>query len=343
MNVKQMDHHAIVVGAGSIGHRHIRCFLATKRTAVSFVEPRDEIRQEIASLYPETLSFASLDEVSGWNRFNAAVIATTAPQHLTHSAQMLDRGLNVLIEKPLAVDLKEAEAFLATAEQQPKVVAVAYVYRANPLLAQMRDALRSGEYGRPLEFIVYGGQNFPTYRPAYRETYYRSHETGGGAIQDALTHMFNVGLWFVGPMKKIVVDADHQMLDGVQVEDTVHALARHQDGVMASYVLNQHQPANETTITIVCERGQLRWESHRQRWQACTAPETAWRDFSLPTPLVRDELFIRQADSFLDAIEGKAAPLCDLRDGLQTLRMNVAAISSWRAGEWQSIDNHCKG
>lgn len=341
--MKQLDHHVIVVGAGSIGHRHIRCFLETKRTAVSFVEPRDEIRREIVSLYPGVLSFASLDEVSDWNRFNAAVIATTAPQHLTHAALMLERGLDVLIEKPLAIDLEEAEAFLAAAEKQSKVVAVAYVYRANPLLVQMLDALRSGEYGRALEFIVYGGQHFPTYRPAYRETYYHSHETGGGAIQDALTHLFNVGLWLVGPMEKIVVDADHQVLDGVQVEDTVHALARHQDGVMASYVLNQHQPANELTITVVCERGQMRMESHQHRWRVCTAPDTAWRDFPLPTPLLRDELFIRQADSFLDAVEGKAAPLCDLRDGLQTLRVNVAAISSWRAGQWQSIDNHTKG
>ena len=124
----RMEHHVIVVGAGSIGHRHIRCFLATQRTAVSFIEPRDEIRQEIAALYPETLSFASLDEVSDWNRFNAAVIATTAPQHLTHASAMLERGLHVLIEKPLAVELKEAEAFLATAGEQPKVVAVLYLY-----------------------------------------------------------------------------------------------------------------------------------------------------------------------------------------------------------------------
>lgn len=338
-----MDHHVLVVGAGSIGHRHIRCFLETERTAVSFVEPREEIRREIASLYPNTLSFAALEEVSDWSRLNAAVIATTAPQHLTHAAMMLQRGLHVLIEKPLAVDLAEAEAFLTTAQAQPKVVGVAYVYRSNPLLTQMRDALRSGEYGRPLEFIVCCGQHFPTYRPAYRETYYSRHETGGGAIQDALTHMFNVGLWLVGPMEKIVVDADHQVLDGVQVEDTVHALARHQGGVMASYVLNQHQPANEVTITVVCERGQLRMESHRQRWRVCTAPETPWRDFTLSAPLPRDEIFVRQADSFLDAVEGKAAPLCDLREGLQTLHMNVAAISSWRSGQWQSIDNHYKG
>ncbi|TWU25427.1 1,5-anhydro-D-fructose reductase [Novipirellula galeiformis] len=338
----QMKHHVIVIGAGSIGHRHIRCFGDTKRTAVSFVEPREEIRREIESLYPNVRSFASLDEISDWDQFDAAVIATTAPQHLTHAQAMLERGINVLIEKPLAVDVAEAEAFSRTAEAHGKVIAVAYVYRANPLLVQMRDAIRSGEYGKPLEFIAYGGQHFPTYRPAYRETYYRSHESGGGAIQDALTHVFNVGQFLVGPMEKIVVDADHQVLDGVEVEDTVHALARHRDGVMASYVLNQHQPANEMTMTVVCERGQLRMENHRERWRVCTAPDTDWRDFSLPVPLLRDELFVRQADAFLDAIEGKAAPLCDLQEGLQTLRMNVAAISSWRGGQWEAINHQCE-
>lgn len=341
--MQKLNHHVLVVGAGSIGHRHIRCFLETGRAAVSFVEPHEAIRSEIESLYPGARSFASLDDVSDWDSFNAAVIATTAPQHLTHASAVLERGLAVLIEKPLAVDLKEAEAFQAAMTTQSPLVAVAYVYRANPLLGQMREAVLSGKYGKPIQLIVHSGQNFPTYRPAYRETYYRSHETGGGAIQDALTHLFNAGLWLVGPMEKIVVDADHLVLDGVNVEDTVHAIARHQNGVMASYVLNQHQPANETSITVVCEGGQVRMESHHGRWRVCTAPDTDWEDFPLLAPLGRDQPFIAQADSFLDAVEGKAAPLCDLRDGLQTLRTNVAAIASWQTGQWQSIDNHCEG
>ena len=48
----------------------------------------------------------------------------------------------------------------------------------------------------------------------------------------------------------------------MDVEDTVHVLARHGD-VLASYSLNQHQAPNEVTLTVVCERGTVRWEARR--------------------------------------------------------------------------------
>jgi len=334
----QSAHHVLVVGAGSIGHRHIRCFLATGRTAVSFVEPRPEIRRQLQSLYAGVDSFATLEDVPDDVPINAAVIATPAPAHLSQATSLLKRGLHLLIEKPLAIDLVEAERFLSLAQTSDKIVAVAYVYRANLLLAQMREALRSGEYGRPLELIAYCGQNFPTYRPGYQDTYYRHHESGGGAIQDALTHVFNAGEWLVGEMQRIVVDADHLVLAGVEVEDTVHALARHANNVMASYTLNQHQSANELTITVVCQHGVLRFENHRQRWRVTTQPDTPWRDFHAAAPAERDDLFIRQANAFLDATEGLSEPLCDLSSGLATLRANLAALASWRSGSWQSTN-----
>ncbi len=68
------------------------------------------------------------------------------------------------------------------------IAGVAYPYRAHPTLAAMRDAIASGRFGKPLEVVVVAGQHFPTYRPAYRDIYYRDRATGGGAIQDALTH-----------------------------------------------------------------------------------------------------------------------------------------------------------
>ncbi|UUO07836.1 Gfo/Idh/MocA family oxidoreductase [Blastopirellula sp. J2-11] len=331
----QPSHHLLIVGAGSIGLRHLRCFLASERTAISFVEPRAEVRDSILAEYPTACGYASLEEALEQGKFDGAVIATPAPMHVPQALQLLDCGLHLLIEKPLSLDLVSAASLLTAAEQSPLAIGVAYVYRANPLLSQMRDAILSGAYGKPLELIAYGGQNFPTYRPAYRDTYYRDHASGGGAIQDALTHVFNAAQWLIGDMQKIVVDAEHLVLDGVDVEDTVHAIARHSNGVMANYTLNQHQAANEMTLTVVCQRGVLRWETHLHRWRIATEPDAPWKDIQ-HEPLQRDELFIRQANSFLDAMEGKSPPLCSLAEGVSTLRANVAAFDSWRSGAWRS-------
>src|SRR4029077_9536877 len=106
---------------------------------------------------------------------------------------------------------------------------VAYPYRAHPAVAAMRAAITTGRFGQPLEVIVVAGQHFPTYRPAYRDIYYRDRAAGGGAIQDALTHLINAVEWIVGPTTSVVADAERLKLDGVTVEDTAHVLARNGD------------------------------------------------------------------------------------------------------------------
>jgi len=163
----------------------------------------------------------------------------------------------------------------------------------------------SGRFGKPVEIVAVCGQHFPTYRPAYRETYYVDRATGGGAIQDALTHILNVGEWLVGPIERLVADAAHRVLAGVTVEDTVHVLTRHGD-VLGSYSLNQHQAPNEVTMTVICERGTVRWETHAQRWRWMMHPDDLWHD-EPHEPQPRDAMFVTQANRFLDAVEGRTS------------------------------------
>ncbi|MGC1275114.1 MAG: Gfo/Idh/MocA family oxidoreductase [Planctomycetaceae bacterium] len=331
---KPNQHHVLVVGAGSIGERHLRCFLATGRARVSFVEVRPELRAEIAARYPAATAFPSLDDVLDL-AIECAVVATPAPLHLPQATQLAERGRHLLIEKPLGVGLAGIEELRDAVDRNRVTVGVGYVYRAHPVLAEMRSVLASGRFGRPVELVAVCGQHFPFYRPAYRQTYYASRASGGGAVQDAITHVLNAGQWLVGPMNRVVADVAHQVLEGVDVEDTVHVLARHGD-VLATYALNQHQAPNEVTITVVCEHGTARFESHNCRWRSMTEPGGEWADHGGPV-LERDELFIRQAAAFLDAVEGKSPLLCTLDEAVHTLHINLAVLASAETGVWQPI------
>ncbi|WP_437221719.1 Gfo/Idh/MocA family protein [Planctomicrobium sp. SH661] len=330
--MSRLLHHVLVIGTGSIGERHLRCFLSTERANVGFVELREDQRNVIAERYPAARPYASLESAFA-DRFGAAVIATPAPLHIPQAIQCLTQGLHVLIEKPLSVQLTGIDELKAAVEQSGKVAAVAYVYRANPVLAEFREVLRSGKYGPPRELVAVAGQNFPTYRPAYAQTYYASHAQGGGAVQDALTHVINAGQWLIGDIDRLVADFSHQQLPHVTVEDTVHVLAR-QAGVLSSYSLNQHQFANEIVITVACAGGTLRYENHLNRWRVMEKPDGPWID-SVQRTLQRDDLFIRQAAAFLDALEGKQEPLCTLAEGLATLQVNRAIIRSVETGSWR--------
>jgi predicted dehydrogenase len=354
-----MRHRVLVVGVGSIGERHLRCFQATGRAEVALVEINDALRRTVAERYGVGQAFADLDDALT-HLPDVAVIATPAPLHVPLALRLAGAGVHTLIEKPLGVSLDGVDRLREVVRERGVTAAVAYVYRCHPLLAAMRRATQEGRFGRPVELIAVTGQHFPTYRPAYQGTYYPDRVTGGGAIQDALTHVVNAGEWLLGPIDRVVADAAHQVLAGVTVEDTVHLLARHgltqarsasegassspprrsglvSDGpVLASYSLNQYQAPNEMTLTVVCEGGTVRGEFHEHRWRWVARPDEPWHDELIPPP-ERDTPFLAQANVFLDAVEGQAVVPCSLEEGIQTLRVNLAALASVEHGSWQSI------
>ncbi len=301
---------------------------------LAFCEVNQSLRANVAEEQKIDRHYADLDSALA-DPHDAAVICTPANLHIPMAIRLAEAGLHLLLEKPLSTSLDGIDKLQEILKRRKLHSSVAYVMRNHPILRAMKEALASGRFGRPVEIISVSGQHFPTYRPAYRAIYYKDHATGGGAIQDALTHVLNASEWMVGPIDRLAVDAAHQILEGVTVEDTVHVLARH-GSVLGSYCLNQHQAPFEMMITVVCEGGTVRYEGHSNRWRWMLKPEEPWHDEQFE-PIPRDQLFINQANAFLDLLEGRASPPCTLEEGLQTLRVNLAALASLDGLNWQTI------
>jgi predicted dehydrogenase len=319
----------LVIGCGSIGERHLRCFQATRRTTVTACDSNPALLAAMQERYGAP-GFPSLEAALNGGGYEAAVICTPAPLHLPMTLQTLAAGMHVFIEKPLAIDTALVPEVRAAIAQTQRFVAVAYVYHLMPWVREARDFLRGGTLGRPLHACVTSGQHFPTFRPAYRDIYYTRREQGGGAVQDALTHLVNALEWMIGPCTRVFCDAAHQALEGVTVEDTVNVTARHGD-VLASFAMNQFQAPNETTFLIHGERGSVKIESRHQRWGVLRQGEAEWTWHETP-PLERDDIFTAQAEAFLDGMEGRATPLATFEEGVQTLKFNQAALQSADTG-----------
>jgi predicted dehydrogenase len=330
----------LIIGGGSIGERHVRCFQATQRADVSLCEINDDLRTVVGERYELKRSHRSIEEALADSAFDAAVICTPAHLHIPMAYQLAAHGCGLLIEKPLSISQDGTDGLIAEIADRQIPASVAYVLRQHPALQAMRACVAEGRFGRPVEVVYTGGQHFPFYRPAYREIYYARHEMGGGAIQDALTHVVNAAEWIVGPVTKLVADATHQLLEGVDVEDTVHLMTHHAASteafVMGSFSLNQHQAPNESTWTVICENGTVRFEFHHNRWLSCTQPGSDWvveESFQIE----RDELFVRQANAFLDQLDEKTGPACSLAEAKQTLRVNLSALKSVQSGAWENV------
>jgi len=333
------QHRVLVVGGGSIGERHTRCFIATGRALVRVCDTSEAVRTRLARNYLLEATYDSLDAAFG-ARPEIVVIATPAHLHVIQARTALSVGCHVLVEKPLSVSNAGLDALAADATAANRRIGVAYVLRHHPGLRLLRQLLDQGDFGPPLELVYVAGQDFPHFRPAYREIYYRDRATGGGAIQDALTHALNAGEWLIGPMRRVAADAAHLQLAGVEVEDTVHVLARLMSTagqeVLATYALNQHQAPNESTLTVICRDGVLRWELHANRCVTMRRGETEWTAHTYPVQ-ERDTGFIAQANAFLDAVEGKGPVTTSLSEARTTLCTALAILEAADHRRWVDV------
>lgn len=324
----------LVLGVGSIGERHLRCFQTTGRCEVAFYEPNEDRRNEIAAKYG-VVGYDSWESALEKEDFSAAIIASPAPYHIPTAQALAERGINLLIEKPLSLNTDGISELVETIEKNNVRVTVGYVYRALPALQNMRSAVLSGRFGKLVQIQVQTGQHFPFYRPTYRDIYYADPEQGGGLIQDMLPHSLNAVEWIAGPATRLVVDAEHRVLEGVPVEDTLNLIARHGE-VMSSFTVNQHQPVSEFVMTVVCENGAARWELSGQRWLSASENGGEWTEEESFVH-ERDDYYILQANAFLDLLEGKAKPLCSLADGIDTLHSTIAILKSRETRSWIDI------
>ena len=314
----------LVVGGGSIGERHLRCFQQTGLCRVALCEANEARRREVAERYGVE-RFASVDEAAAQS-WHAAVICTPAHLHVAHAEQLAPRTRGLLIEKPLATKVEDAARLQKSLAG--KTVRVAYVFRVHPAVQAVRELVSTGKLGKLLQLTIVGGQHFPTFRPAYREIYYNNRATGGGAIQDAATHMFDLIQHLAGRFDWVFCDAAHQSLEGVTVEDTVNLTGRTAGGaVLVSLAENQFMPPNELYVQLNCSQGSAQIRVHEHRYATLRLGEPGWT-WSETLIQERDEMFRRQALAFLDACAGRPDDLCRLDEALHTLRVNVAALAS---------------
>jgi len=329
-----MSKQILIVGCGSIGERHLRCMIKTGRATVSACDTNPILLEKICDDY-QVERFAGFQEALASRKWDGVVVCTPAHTHVGIALSAVRSGGAVLIEKPLSTNLDGLDELTREIASAGKFAGVAYVYHFMPAVQQAREFLRQGSLGKILQISVVTGQHFPTFRPAYREIYYNKHETGGGAIQDALTHLANAVEWMIGPTEKVFCEAAHQMLDGVAVEDTV-SLTTKNAGALVTYSLNQFQAPNEMTMQFHGEGGSLKIEIHEQRW--AHFPRGAEKWIFHPTPVNhRDDLFMAQANAFLDGIDGKSTPLCTVEEAIQTLKFNLTALESARSGQAKII------
>ena len=144
----------LVIGVGSIGERHTRCFLASGGAEVTICETDEPRRKAVAERYA-VRSFVALDEALD-DGPHAAVVCTPAHLHVPLARQIIQAGVDCLIEKPLSVSIDGVDQLIDEASRLRRTVGVAYVTRSHPAMVDMRQAVASGLFLRAFALGVAG-------------------------------------------------------------------------------------------------------------------------------------------------------------------------------------------
>jgi len=141
--------HVAVVGYGYWGSKHVRVLSTMPDVAVTVVD-RDRGRLEEAAAHYPSVQTTARDVEKVLDRVDAVLVATPPASHHTVGMTALHSGKHVLVEKPLATSVAEAEALVAAAAANDVHLMVGHTFEYNPAVRQLRDIIRSGELGRVL-------------------------------------------------------------------------------------------------------------------------------------------------------------------------------------------------
>jgi len=127
-----------VIGVGHVGKEHARLY--DELPDVELAGVVDELRpraEEVAALY-KTTAFTDYREVLG--KVDAATLAVPTVDHGRIGSDLLDNGVDVLVEKPIAANLEEGRELIDRARRNQRVLQVGHVERFNPVVAAAREA-----------------------------------------------------------------------------------------------------------------------------------------------------------------------------------------------------------
>ena len=167
-----------VIGAGHLGRIHARLARRTEGIAVvAVVDPQADARGSLGTELGLP-AYESIDPLL--ESVDAAIVATPTFTHHQVSLPLLRRGIHLLVEKPLAVNVAEADELVAAAEQSGAVLQVGHVERFNPALAAALPYVAEPKY---IEAARYGGYTF--------------RSTDIGVVLDLMIHDLDVVLSLV--------------------------------------------------------------------------------------------------------------------------------------------------
>lgn len=326
-----------LIGAGLFGERHAQAY--SRHHAVDFVAVCDlnlERAEQIAQRYGAGYATADYTRVLADPSITAVSIATPDHLHREIAVAAAAAGKQLLVEKPLATTVEDAEAITAAANAHGVTLVVDFHNRVNPPMVQARDAIRRGDIGTP------------------RYVYARLSNTVGvpldmlrwsgrsSALWFLASHMVDVVRWMLEdePARVYAVSRSGVLRElGVDTVDFHVATVEFRSGAVAlfehAWILpRSHPTVKDLKLEILGSRGQINVDGSHNRTLELYGERATYPDLLAPptgphlTGFVLDSIV-----HFVDTVTLGAPPIATGDDGTAVTRILCAIEASAASGQ----------
>lgn len=331
---------------GGIGQRHLRnlralcgndaeiiAYRVRGQTHVVTPDLNADLSRNVEQEY-STHVFHSLDEAL-CQRPTLAFICNPSNMHIPVAQACIHAGCDIFIEKPLSDSLDGTASLVRITADLERIAMVGYQLRFHPCVRKLTETIQSGILGNLLTVRATVGENLTKWHPYedYRQMYASRADLGGGVVITQI-HEFDYLYSLFGMPDQVYAVGGHWSDLEIDVEDTSSTLMTFRiNGRLLPVHLHQDylQWPPSRQCEVVGDRGKAIMDL-RTLTVTTFQRDRSDPDVSSFEKLERNQLFLDEMTHFLDCVKTRRRPIVDLVDGLQSLKMALAAKESMKTG-----------
>ena len=327
----------VVVGAGVMGQNHARVLNELSQLA-GICDTSEAVGKPLAKRFGVPYFKHCQDAIKAG--IDAAVIATPTITHKDIAIQFIEGGKHVLVEKPLANNVRDARDMVESAEQQGVVFGVGHIERYNPAVKYTKSAAQMGQFGKVIT------------ASAKRVSSYPGRISDVGVVIDLAIHDLDIIRYVTGAEVEAVFGAGGIQASGKH-EDHADIMVMLSNGATGLVEVNWLTPMKIRKLALTCSLRYVEVDYVNQTVDisSSTATDVDTSDLSqIPQEhdhrhitLKKQEPLKNELLDFLEAIEKKRKPLVTGEDGIEAVRIAQAALESIRTRSVIEMDRFEKG
>jgi UDP-N-acetyl-2-amino-2-deoxyglucuronate dehydrogenase len=322
------------VGCGNITDTHARAAREAGLGVAGFFG-RDPLKAEAMAARFGGRAFSRYEDFLAHRPMDLVVIGSPSGVHAEQGIAAAERGLHVLVEKPIDVAVARGASLVAAAEKRGVRLGVLFQDRLKPDLVRLRDFLGRGGLGR----VLLASARVKWHRPPeyYSGSRWRGTKAqdGGAALVNQGIHTVDLLLWLLGPVDRVHALTATQ-LHPIEGEDVALALLRFASGAVATLEATtvafpgypRRLEISGTEGTLVVEGDHLVAADLRAPVPGLVTPASEGAA-SAKSAVVSDATpHRRMIEDFARAIATGGTPACDGREGLRSLAVVEAVYAA---------------